>query len=141
MITVTSWNGQGRWAQRGETLVPRCLGTSAARSATRTKGQSSSGATAGTGVPAWLTASGQPQTAPATERTVSRARSSVPGSQFAADDRPVIAGQLDRARIAKKLGRVQRVDVQRMAGDPLAAVQQPPQVRQRPARLTSHAFG
>ena len=46
----------------------------------------------------------------------------------ALDDRPVIAGQLHRARVPEEVRRVQQVDVQRVALDPFAAVQQPAQV-------------
>ncbi len=36
-----------------------------------------------------------------------------------------VAGQLDRAGVAEEIGRVQHVDVERMALDPLAAVEKP----------------
>ena len=37
-----------------------------------------------------------------------------------------VAGELDRAVVAQQVGGVQEEDVQRVALDPLAAVQQPP---------------
>ena len=48
-----------------------------------------------------------------------------------------VAGELDRARVAEEVGRVQHVDVQRVALDPLAAVEQPAQraeLARRPRR-------
>ena len=44
--------------------------------------------------------------------------------QPALDDVAVIPGQLDRALVAEKVGRVEQVDVQHVALDPLAAVEQ-----------------
>jgi len=52
-----------------------------------------------------------------------------PERQAALHDLPVITREFDGTRVAEEVGRVQHVDVQRVAGDPLAAVQQPPQVR------------
>ena len=43
------------------------------------------------------------------------------------DDRRVVGGHLDRAGVAEEVRRVQQVDVQRVALDPLAAVEQPAQ--------------
>ena len=39
----------------------------------------------------------------------------------------VVLGHVDGAFVAKEIGRVQQVDVQRVALDPFAAVDQPPQ--------------
>ena len=40
---------------------------------------------------------------------------------------PVVCGHVERARVAQEVGQVEQVDVQRMALDPLAAVQEPAQ--------------
>ncbi len=50
--------------------------------------------------------------------------------QPAFHDGPVVAGHLHHAVVAEEVRRVQQVDVQRVAFDPLAAVQQPSQVGQ-----------
>ena len=47
------------------------------------------------------------------------------------DDLAMVARHLDRARVAEEVGRVQHVDVQRVALDPLAAVDQAAQVADR----------
>jgi hypothetical protein len=41
----------------------------------------------------------------------------------------VVADQRDRVRVAQEVRRVQQVNVQRVAGDPFAAIQQPAQRR------------
>ena len=46
--------------------------------------------------------------------------------QPALDERPVQLGKLDGAPEAQEIGRVEQVDVERVALDPLAAVQQAP---------------
>jgi hypothetical protein len=59
----------------------------------------------------------------------------VPGlldQQAALDHRAVLGGHRDRAVVAKEVRRVQHVHVQRVALEPLAAVQQPPQRADRP---------
>ena len=56
--------------------------------------------------------------------------------QAAFHDVAVIARQRDGVRVAEEVGGVQQVDVQGVAGDPLAAVQQPAQ-RPRAARSSS----
>ena len=48
-------------------------------------------------------------------------------AQAVGDELPVIAGQLDRARVAEEVGRVEEVDVERVALDPLGAVEEPAQ--------------
>jgi hypothetical protein len=48
--------------------------------------------------------------------------------QAALHDVAMITGEFHGARIAQEVGRVEHVHVQRVAGDPLAAVQQAPQV-------------
>ncbi len=59
--------------------------------------------------------------------------------QTALDDAAMVAGHLDRAVVPEEVGRVQHVDVQRVALDPLAAVQEP---AQQPDRLGNrHAAG
>ncbi len=50
------------------------------------------------------------------------------------DDLAVVARHLDGARVAEEVRRVQHVDVQAVALDPLAAVEQPAQVAQRARR-------
>ena len=45
------------------------------------------------------------------------------------DQVAVVAGQGDHVRVAEEVGRVQHIDVQGVAGDPLTAVQQPSQRR------------
>jgi hypothetical protein len=45
----------------------------------------------------------------------------------AGDEVGVVAGELDRALVAEEVGRVEHVDVQRVALDPLAAVEETPQ--------------
>ena len=55
-----------------------------------------------------------------------------PERQTTLDEITVVTRQLDSSRIAEEIRRVQQVDVQRVAGDPLAAVQQPAQVGDRP---------
>ena len=53
----------------------------------------------------------------------------------------VVARHLDRALVAEEVRRMQHVDVQRVALDPFAAVEQPPQIAQRPGRpATPSAF-
>src|SRR5215469_15353765 len=47
--------------------------------------------------------------------------------QPALDDGAVVSGQRDHIRIAEKVRRVQQINVQGVAGDPLAAVEQPTQ--------------
>ncbi len=44
----------------------------------------------------------------------------------------VVARHVDRALVAEEIGRVQHVDVQHVALDPFAAIEQPPQLAQRP---------
>jgi len=66
----------------------------------------------------------------------------VPGllqGQAALDEVAPGRGHLDPAGVAEEIGRVQQVDVQRVALDPLPAVQQPAQVGERPA--DGHAAG
>ena len=53
------------------------------------------------------------------------------------DDLAVVARHLDRARVAEEVGCVQHVDVQRVALDPLAAVEQPAQVADRPSSIST----
>ncbi len=48
-------------------------------------------------------------------------------AQSARDDLRVVGGQLDGARIPEKVGRMQQVDVECVALDPLAAVEETPQ--------------
>ena len=43
-----------------------------------------------------------------------------------------VPGEVERAGVAEEVGRVQQVDVQRVAFDPLAAVEQTPQIGYRP---------
>ena len=50
-------------------------------------------------------------------------------AQAALDDVRMVGGQLDRARIAQEVGRVEQVDVERVALDPLAAVEEAAQAR------------
>ena len=52
--------------------------------------------------------------------------------QPALHDIAVVARHLDRAGVAEEVGRVQHVDVQRVALDPFAAIEQPPEIAQRP---------
>ena len=62
----------------------------------------------------------------------------VPGllqGQAALDDVGVIARHLDRSVVAEEVGRVEHVDVERVALDPLAAVEEPPQEPDRLAHL------
>ena len=47
--------------------------------------------------------------------------------QRALDELAVVLGELDRARVAEEVGRVEHEDVQRVALDPLAAVEEPAQ--------------
>ena len=51
--------------------------------------------------------------------------------QPALDRVPVIARHLDRAGIAQEIGRMQHVDMQHMAFDPFAAIEQPAQIAGR----------
>ena len=51
--------------------------------------------------------------------------------EAALHDVGVVARHLDRALVAEEIGRVQHVDVQRVALDPFAAIEQPAQVAQR----------
>jgi hypothetical protein len=51
-------------------------------------------------------------------------------AQAPLDDLAVVLRQVDAAGVAEEVGRVQHVDVQRVALDPLAAVEQPPQLAQ-----------
>ena len=60
---------------------------------------------------------------------------SPPEREAALDDAAVIAGHLDRSRVAEEVWSVQHVDVQRVARDPLPAVQQPAQRGNRLAGL------
>jgi len=52
--------------------------------------------------------------------------------QSAFDDGAVVGGPLDRPGVAQKVRRMQQMDVQRVALDPLAAVGQPAQQAQSP---------
>ena len=66
----------------------------------------------------------------------------VPGllqAQSALDLRGMVLGHADGVLIAEEVGRVQQVNVQRMALDPFAAVQQPPQRPNGPGILTPSA--
>ena len=56
------------------------------------------------------------------------------------DDLAVVARHLDRARVAEEVRRVQHVDVEAVALDPLAAVDEPAQVADR-ALVDVHAAG
>jgi len=47
------------------------------------------------------------------------------------DDLAVVTRHLDHAAVAEEVGRVQHVDVERVALDPFAAIDQPPQVADR----------
>jgi hypothetical protein len=54
------------------------------------------------------------------------------------DDLAVVAGHLDGSGVAEEVGRVEHVHVQAVTLDPLAAVEQPPQVADR-ALVDAHA--
>ena len=56
-------------------------------------------------------------------------------SRALVDDAGVVAGELDRALVAEEVGCVEHEDVQRVALDPLAAVEEPPQRAQLAADL------
>src|SRR5450631_26867 len=47
----------------------------------------------------------------------------------------MVFGQLDRVLIAKKIGRMQHVDMEGMTLDPLSTVEEPPQFPQLPVNL------
>ena len=58
--------------------------------------------------------------------------------QAALDDRAMVSGHLNRAWVSEEVGRVEHVDVETVALDPLAAVQESAKVSDR-AVIDGHA--